>query len=139
MGIVEKRSTFRPIVVTLITVVDFAVRGVFYRKELSGMIRLIKENQKTIEQFCSQYRVLRLELFGSALTNESFDPEKSDLDFLVEFLPLKPGEHADAYFGLLEALQDLFGRHIDLIETKAIRNPYFLESVNRNRREIYAA
>ena len=103
------------------------------------MIALIEEKRKTIEQLCSQYRVLRLELFGSALTDDNFNPDKSDLDFLVEFLPLKPGEHADAYFGLLEALQDMFGRHIDLVEIKAVRNPYFLESINRSRRQIYVA
>jgi len=103
------------------------------------MIPLIEEKRKTIEQLCSQYRVLRLELFGSALTDDNFNPDKSDLDFLVEFLPLKPGEHADAYFGLLERLQDLFGRHIDLVEIKAVRNPYFLESINRSRRQIYVA
>lgn len=103
------------------------------------MIPLIEEKRKAIEQLCSQYRVLRLELFGSALTDDNFNPDKSDLDFLVEFLPLKPGEHADAYFGLLEGLQDLFGRHIDLVEIKAVRNPYFLESINRSRRQIYVA
>ena len=103
------------------------------------MIHLIEEYYDAIERVCSQYRVLRLELFGSALADENFDPEKSDLDFLVEFLPMQPGEHANAYFGLLEALQDMFHRHIDLVEIKAVRNPYFLESVNRNRREIYAA
>ena len=103
------------------------------------MIGLIQDNRKAIEQLCTRFRVQRLEVFGSALTDEGFDQQSSDLDFLVEFMPLEPGEHADAYFGLLEALQDLFGRDIDLVETKAIRNPYFLESVNRNRKEIYAA
>jgi len=103
------------------------------------MISFIEENYESLTQLCKQYRVKRFEVFGSALTGEGFDPEKSDLDFLVEFLPLKPGEHADAYFGLLEELQDLFNRHVDLVETKAIRNPYFLESINKNRRQIYAA
>jgi len=79
-----------------------------------------------------------LMLFGSYVRGD-FVPGLSDLDFLVEFLPLQPGEHADACFGLLEALQDLFRRTIDLVETKAIRNPYFLESMNQNRKEIYAA
>jgi len=103
------------------------------------MIDIIENNRRTIELLCSKYRVKSLELFGSALTEENFDTEKSDLDFLVEFLPLQPGQHADAYFGLLEAIEDLFGRNIDLVMTKAIRNPYFLESINRNRKVIYAA
>ncbi len=102
------------------------------------MISFIEENHESLKRLCKKYRVKRFEVFGSALTGEGFDPKNSDLDFLVEFLPLQPGEHADAYFGLLEALQDLFTRSIDLVETKAIRNPYFLESINQNRKEIYA-
>jgi predicted nucleotidyltransferase len=103
------------------------------------MISFIEENYESLKSLCKKYRVKRFEVFGSALTGEGFDPENSDLDFLVEFLPLQPGEHANAYFGLLEALQDLFRCSIDLVETKAIRNPYFLESINQNRKEIYAA
>ncbi len=103
------------------------------------MISFIEENYESLKRLCKKYRVKRFEVFGSALTGEGFDPENSDLDFLVEFLPLQPGEHANAYFGLLEALQDLFRCSIDLVETKAIRNPYFLESINQNRKEIYAA
>jgi predicted nucleotidyltransferase len=78
-------------------------------------------------------------VFGSALTGEGFHSEQSDLDFLVEFLPLKQGQYADAYFGLLEALEDLFDRHVDLVMPGAIKNPYFLESVNKNRKVLYAA
>ena len=103
------------------------------------MISFIEENYESLKRLCKQYRVKRFEVFGSSLTGEGFDLENSDLDFLVEFLPLQPGEHANAYFGLLEELQDLFSRSIDLVETKAIRNPYFLESINQNRKEIYAA
>ena len=103
------------------------------------MIRLIEDNYKSLKDLCKKYRVKRFEVFGSALTGQGFDPENSDLDFLVEFLPLQPGEHADAYFGLLEALQDLFNRHVDLVMPRAIKNPYFLESINKSRELIYAA
>ncbi len=103
------------------------------------MIGLIGDNYESLKQLCKRYHVQRLEVFGSALTGEGFDSEKSDLDFLIEYLPLEPGEHADCYFGLLEALQDLFGRHVDLVMTRAIKNPYFLESINKCREVIYAA
>ena len=102
------------------------------------MIRLIEEHREALAQLCVQYHVRRLELFGSARTPERFD-ENSDLDFLVEFLPLKPGERADTYFGLLEALEGLFQRSVDLVVTQAIRNPYFRESINDNRELLYAA
>ncbi len=103
------------------------------------MVDLITENLKTIKELCVRYRVRRIELFGSAIDDENFDPEKSDLDFLVEFRPLKQGEYADTYFGLLEALESLFARHVDLVMVRAVKNPYFLESINKNRKVLYAA
>jgi hypothetical protein len=103
------------------------------------MIRLIEDNREAIKDLCTRYQVRRLEVFGSALTVKSFHTERSDVDFLVEFLPLRQGEYADTYFGLLEALEELFDRHVDLVMAGAIKNPYFLESVNRNRKVLYAA
>jgi len=103
------------------------------------MISLIEDNYEYIKGLCAKYHVQRLELFGSAVDDENFDRENSDLDFLVEFLPLKPGEYADTYFGLLENLEDLFGRHVDLVMVRAIKNPYLLESINRTRKLLYAA
>ncbi len=102
------------------------------------MNALVEREREQLTELCRRFRVQRLELFGSAADGK-FDPENSDLDFLVEFLPLQPGEHFDAYFGLLEALEKLFQRSVDLVMTGAIKNPYFLKSVNRRRVLVYAA
>ncbi len=102
------------------------------------MICLIEEHLSEIKEICSQFNVSRLEVFGSALS-ENFDQGSSDIDLLVEFKPLKPGQHADAYFGLLEAIKNLLGRDVDLIMTKAVKNPYFLQKINQNRKVLYAA
>ena len=82
--------------------------------------------------------MLRIELFGSA-TRADFNPEHSDLDFLVTFAPLAQDEYADAYFGLLEDLEALFGRHIDLVVEPAIQNPYFRQAVDATKVLLYAA
>ena len=103
------------------------------------MITLIKNHQKELENLCRRYNVQRLEIFGSAVSEDKFDARNSDLDFLVEFLRMEPSEHARAYFGLLEALQDMFSRPIDLVEIKAVSNPYLIESINESRSQIYAA
>ena len=103
------------------------------------MINLVEKNSEAIKELCLKFKVLRLELFGSAATDKQFDTRESDLDFLVEFKTLKAGEYADAYFGLLEALENLFQRHIDLVMPRAIKNPYFLEAINKNRKVLYAA
>lgn len=63
---------------------------------------------------------------------------RSDVDFLVEFQPLPPGQRAEAYFGLLEDLQALLGRSVDLVVACAIQNPYFRQAVESSREVIYA-
>ena len=103
------------------------------------MVSLVEKNRKALKDLCVKFRVRRLEIFGSASTGRNFDTEKSDLDFLVEFLTLQPGEYADAYFGLLDALETLFHRHIDLVMPQAAKNRYFIESINKNREVLYAA
>ncbi len=103
------------------------------------MIDVLEDNIGLLRRLCRKYRVKRLGVFGSAVTASEFDNQSSDVDFVVEFEGLKPTEHADCYFGLLEELQDAFGREVDLVEIKAVRNPYLLESIEQSRREIYAA
>jgi hypothetical protein len=103
------------------------------------MIPDLEEQRAAVERACQRYRVKRLEVFGSAATGGGFDVATSDLDFLVEFLPVDPSEHARAYFGLLEALQGIFHRPVDLVETRAIRNPYFLQAISQTRTVLYAA
>ncbi|MFH1370426.1 MAG: nucleotidyltransferase domain-containing protein [Planctomycetota bacterium] len=103
------------------------------------MIAIVEQNLETLKELCRRYRVLRLELIGSALTGEKFDQKESDIDFLVEFQPLKEGEYADTYFGLLEGLESLFNRHVDLVMVRAVKNPYFLEAINKSRKVLYAA
>jgi hypothetical protein len=82
--------------------------------------------------------VERLALFGSAATG-GFRANGSDLDFLVEFRRLLSAGYANRYFGLLEGLQSLFERPVDLVVESAIRNPYFREAVDRDKALLYAA
>ena len=100
------------------------------------MNAFVENKLKELVELCAMRRVRRLELFGSA-TNDDFDPAISDLDFLVEFQELTPGEHADAYLGLLDELGDMFEKSIDLLETRAIQNPYFLKNIEKSRVMLY--
>jgi uncharacterized protein len=87
---------------------------------------------------CRRYRVRDLALFGSA-AGAGFDPGTSDLDLLVTFEPMPPTEHMQSYFGLLEALEALLRREVDLVELASIRNPYILESILKSKVDLYAA
>jgi hypothetical protein len=100
------------------------------------MFKAIQLRSESIETLCKQCFVNRLELFGSA-ASDKFNFALSDLDFLVTFSDDIPqGKRADSYFDLLFGLEDMFNRHVDLIEPKAIKNPFFLESVLESPKKI---
>ena len=102
------------------------------------MLEMIEDRRSELIDLCGRYGVRRLALFGSALRDD-FDPGRSDLDFLVEFSPMSPQEHAEAYFGLLEDLESLFGRRVDLLELGAVRNPYLRREIEEQQETLYAA
>jgi predicted nucleotidyltransferase len=88
---------------------------------------------------CRRFGVRRLALFGSAATGR-FDPARSDLDLLVAFEEPPPLGYAAAYFGLHAALEELFGRPVDLVtERPALENPYFRRQVEAERRLLFPA
>jgi uncharacterized protein len=97
----------------------------------------VERKRSQIEALCLNHRVKRLELFGSAATGH-FDPNHSDLDFVVSFESMSPEELADSYFGLLADLEDLFQLPIELVsESSVTKNPYLRESVERSKTLIY--
>ncbi len=102
------------------------------------MTAILQAKRSELIDLCRERHVLRLEVFGSA-TTAAFDTLTSDLDFVVEFQPLPPGERANAYFGLLEDLQALFQRPVDLVMARAITNPYFRRAIESTREVLYAA
>ena len=102
------------------------------------MLEIINQHHLEIADLCRRFEVARLELFGSAARGD-FDPASSDLDFFVAFLSDDWHGAADRWFGLQEELEALLGCKVDLVSMKAAKNPYFLESANRHRIQLYAA
>ena len=104
-----------------------------------AMITTLEEKRDELSELCRKYHVRRFDVFGSAATEVGFDPERSDLDFLVEFQKSDEMNPADQYFGLWDELKKLFAREVDLVTVKALRNPYFIRSVSATRKVLYAA
>ena len=96
----------------------------------------VAEHRTELIQLCSMFHVRQLELFGSAL-GDAYDPERSDLDFLVEFEAIPDGGYAASFFGFKESLEKLFGRPVDLVVGSAIRNPYFRQSIEQSKVLVY--
>ena len=97
----------------------------------------IAEQKDELTRLCTEFSVRRLEVFGSASHEDGLNAH-SDIDFLVEF-DIDGSGYADCYFGLLDSLESLFQRPIDLVVTSAIKNPFFLQSVESTKSLVYAA
>ena len=117
---------------------DFNRIGTKFKTGTWAMIELIEKKKARLIQLCRKHRVKKLELFGSAALGD-FQEGKSDLDFLVEFLPLAEGQYANAYFGLLEDLESILNCPVELVMPTTITNPYFIEGIRKSRITLYAA
>ena len=87
-----------------------------------------------IEKLCQKYGVSRLELFGSA-TGTEFDPGRSDFDLIATFEET-PGIE---FVRFANELEQLLGRHVDLMMNRPIRNPFLRREVEATRTVIVDA
>ena len=99
---------------------------------------IIENHTAELADLCRRFHVRRLDLFGSA-TGDSFDPTRSDVDLLVEFLRGSSLNALDQYFGFKKALEALLDRPVDLVEASAVKNPYIWKSIEESRESLYAA
>jgi hypothetical protein len=96
---------------------------------------IIDQNIVRIRKLCEQHYVSQLSVFGSILTGK-FD-QNSDIDLLVDFSNIELQNYADNYFSLKQALEEIFRRQVDLLENKAIKNPYLRQSIDSSKRILY--
>ena len=100
---------------------------------------LIDRHRNEVAALCRGFRVVRLSVFGS-LVGGAFNPETSDLDFLVKLADRRPdGDYADRFLGLADGLERLFDRHVDLVTEESLRNPRFKAEVESTKRAVYEA
>ena len=103
------------------------------------MLPILTAQRETMNNLCRRFGVERLEVFGSA-AGADFDPDHSDLDFLVRF-------PSDYDFGpwmarlqeFEEKLAALFQRPVDVVMESALRNPWFRREADKMRTLIYDA
>jgi predicted nucleotidyltransferase len=56
---------------------------------------------------------------------------------VVDFKIEDPLEYADNYFDLKFELEKILNRQIDLLESKAIRNPFLKENIDKTKVLVY--
>jgi predicted nucleotidyltransferase len=102
------------------------------------MNSVITNNISTIQEVCKKYKVKELYAFGS-VTDESKFTENSDIDLLVEFGEVSMVEYADNYYYFVETMKKVFGREVDLVTAKYLRNKFFIQRVNETKTKIFEA
>jgi uncharacterized protein len=105
--------------------------------KLPPMHPLIETNRDAIESLCRLHGVRRLEVFGSILRHD-FDNQRSDVDVLVEFEPQAGGSFSN-FLDLKESLEAIFGRSVDLLELRAIRNKRLRYYIEKSKSPVYVA
>ena len=98
-------------------------------------MNLIDTNMDKLINLCKKHKVDKLFAFGSVLTDK-FD-NNSDIDLIVDFKEVDLYEYANNYFSLKSSLEEIFNRDVDLLEEKAIKNPFFKKSIEVKKKLIY--
>ncbi len=103
------------------------------------MNSIVKDKLPQLVELCKKYSVVRMYLFGSA-ARDDFDEATSDFDFLITISEeLAPEDRGENFFDLMYALDDLFGREVDLMTEQQLSNPYLIASINKDKQLIYEA
>lgn len=96
---------------------------------------ILEKCKDHISDVCLAHEVRFLYAFGSILTDH-FNAD-SDIDLIVDFEPMGISNYADNYYELKFSLENMFQKPIDLLEEKAIKNPYFRQVIDKQRQLIY--
>lgn len=97
---------------------------------------LLDKYSYDIHKLCKNHKVKKLYAFGSVLTDQF--SETSDVDLIVDFDNIiDTASYADNYFDFKFSLEDMLNRPIDLLEEKAIKNPYFKKAISEKRQLVY--
>jgi predicted nucleotidyltransferase len=100
------------------------------------LVTLLKETHTDFVNLCRSHKVSKIYAFGSSITGH-FDPDKSDIDVVVEIDIDDPVDRGEALLSLWDKLEILFRRKVDLLTEDSIRNPYLKASINRTKKIIY--
>jgi hypothetical protein len=93
-------------------------------------------DRERITRFCKKWRVKELALFGS-VTRPDFRAE-SDVDILVELQP-NHGLSLYDWVDMIEELEGMFGRRVDLVARGGLKNPLRKKRIEESAEVVYAA
>ena len=96
----------------------------------------IHVDKERIGKFCRKWKVAEFAVFGSVLRDDF--RSDSDVDVLVSFFEDAPWSLWDL-MDMQEELEGIFGRKVDVVEKRALRNPFRRHEILTNNEVVYAA
>ena len=100
------------------------------------MDRTVSSHINEIRYLFETHQVEKAYIFGSAANGRL--KQNSDLDFLIRFKAgLDPLEKGELWWKLHDKLRDFFNREIDIVTESSLKNPYFIEELEKTKKLIY--
>jgi len=96
----------------------------------------IAKRREDFEYLCADHKVKFLYAFGSSITDR-FDPDKSDIDLLVEIDDNDPIERGEKLISLWDMFEDFFQKKVDLLTDSSVKNPFLRKSIDATKVLIY--
>ena len=98
-------------------------------------MKALKDHIEQIKQLCNTYHVRSLFAFGSVVSDKL--KTGSDIDLIVDIDSKDPLDYSDNYFALKFHLENILKRPVDLLEDKALKNPFLKEQIDNTKVLIY--
>jgi len=98
-------------------------------------VKELKEHIEQIKQLCNKHEVRSLFAFGSVVSDQL--KAESDIDLIVDIDNNDPILYTDNYFALKFELEDILKRPIDLLEAKALKNPFLKKQIDNTKVLVY--
>lgn len=100
------------------------------------MISLLKDNLSQLNLIFQTHKVEKAYVFGSAVSGRF--SKDSDIDFLISFQSeIEPLERGELWWSLYDTLRALFKKEIDIMTESSLKNPYFIQEIDRTKELIY--
>ncbi len=96
---------------------------------------LIAKDPQGFKNLCRQHKVSSLYAFGSSVSG-SFNAN-SDVDLIVDFNTKDPLVFGDMLLSIWDRLEVFFGRKVDLLTMRSVRNPVMRREIEKNQVLVY--
>ena len=91
--------------------------------------------KRHIRDLCRKWKIAELSLFGSALRDD-FRAD-SDVDLVVTFAKEAEWSLYD-WVDMIAELRVIFGRDVDLVSSRSLRNPFRRREILKTHETLYA-